>query len=82
MAKDLFNEPYHQELDKILTDKGFFRKRMNKRIILSYDTYTLDKVTVVYHEDDSLEVLDENGQEVSEELFNEITNYIFADSKH
>jgi hypothetical protein len=82
--KDLFNDPYHVELHDILEKKGFQRKRMNKRVIVSFDTYfrSDDNITVVYYEDDSIDVLDENGQEVSEELFNELTNGIFAESRH
>jgi hypothetical protein len=82
--KDLFNDPYHAELHEILEKKGYLRKRMNKRIIISYDTYNhpQNHITVVYYEDDSIDILDENGEEVSEEKFNEITDGIFAESRH
>jgi hypothetical protein len=82
--KDLFNDPYHLELHEILESKGYVRKRMNKRIIVSYDTYhnSETNITVVYYEDDSIDILDENGEEVSEEIFNAITNGIFAESRH
>jgi hypothetical protein len=82
--KDLFNDPYHLELHEILEKKGFLRKRMNKRIVVSYDTYNRndDNITVVYYEDDTITILNEDGEEVSEELFNEITNGIFAESRH
>jgi len=82
--KDLFNDPYHFELHEILEKKGFLRKRMNKRIVVSYDTYNRndDNITVVYYEDDTIQILNEDGEEVSEELFNELTNGIFAESRH
>jgi hypothetical protein len=80
--KDLFNNPYHVELHEILEKKGFTRRRLNKRVIVSYDMYTLDKWTIIYYEDDTINIVDENGEEVSEELFNEITNGIFAESRH
>jgi hypothetical protein len=82
--KDLFNYPYHLELHEILEKKGFLRKRMNKRIVVSYDTYNRndDNITVVYYEDDTIQILNEDGEEVSEELFNELTNGIFAESRH
>lgn len=82
--KDLFNNPYHDELHKILEEKGYVRKRMNKRVIVSFDVYTHHEshITVTYYEDDTITILDEHGEEVSEEKFNDITDHIFAESRH
>jgi hypothetical protein len=80
--KDLFNAPYHEELHEILTGKGFKRKRMIKQIDIEYDAYTFGEMLVLFFEDDTINILDANGNEVSEEEFDEITDGIFSEKEN
>jgi hypothetical protein len=71
--------PFHEELHKILTEKGWMYERIDgEDDILSADFYMDRKGrTIVFFEDESITALNIHGMDMTDSQFDEITDNIF-----